>query len=559
MADLSKTTANQQSLRKATIVYPQPIAIAAGQVLRSRSPQERVDACLKAGEVIARYVAALALAAFRARDAAAQIEERVIEPLVGPLSFGHFLSLIQKIAGLQIDHPLAPYLSPFRKKKRGDRGLADDGLVTLLELRNGLGHGLARLSEARAKNILTEQDPESRLVQVLDSLEGILSCPLFLIEEQRLERGQILARRLWLMGDSKDPEPEELVLNQGIHYTREPYIAVDSRVLRLWPWVVWDILPRQQCYELLLIDTVKDNRVLYQSLDAIEYDSNGEAVAALQVAFAGQQASAELIETHGTNNLAKLWREEKLLILEAAQRLEGKMTWNDFDQEMLRWYATYLAGCPVESPVVVIQERLFDNRKRFPEKEITQALLLFGKADVVRRILKREMVDLRTCSGGATRWNGRRTECANILVCLRIAVDFFARHNNIQDTTVSQLANTTGTADCLAMREVLVNLFMHQDYGDPRAAAQVELWAERATFFNTGFSLVATKQLIEGGKSQARNPLIARALRLIGFAELAGSGIRVLQAAWREELRELLSRVVYGGLTRRPVQPECHP
>src|SRR5215510_4136916 len=111
-----KTTANQQSLRKATIVYPQPIAIAAGQVLRSRSPQERVDACLKAGEVITRYVAALALTTFRARDAAAQIEERVIEPLAGPLSFGHFLGIIQRIAGLPSEHPLAHYLSPFRKK-----------------------------------------------------------------------------------------------------------------------------------------------------------------------------------------------------------------------------------------------------------------------------------------------------------------------------------------------------------------------------------------------------------------------------------------------------------
>jgi predicted HTH transcriptional regulator len=290
---------------------------------------------------------------------------------------------------------------------------------------------------------------------------------------------------------------------------------------------------------LLLIDTVKDNRVLYQSLDAIEYDSNGEAVAALQAAFAGQQAPAELIETDGTNNLAKLWREEKLFIFEAAQRLEGKMPWDDFDQETVKWYATHLAGCPVESPVVVIQEGLFDNRKRFPEKEIIQALLLFGKADVVRRVLKREMVDLRTYSGGATRWDERYTECANILVCLRVAVDFFARHNGMQDTTVNQLANTTGTVDHLAMREALVNLFMHQDYGDPSAAAQVELWAERATFFNTGFSLVATEQLVKGGKSQARNPLIARALRLIGFAELAGSGIRVLQAAWREEGRRL--------------------
>jgi hypothetical protein len=271
MAELSKTTANQQSLRKATIVYPQPIAIAAGQVLRSRSPQERVDACLKAGEVMARYVAALALTAFRARDADDN-NEPLIEPFSGPLSFGRFLGIIQKVAGFQCDHPLASYLSPFRKKRRGDPGVADAGLVALLELRNSLGHDLARLSEARAKSILTEHDPESRLVQVLDSLEGLLSCPLFLIEDQRLERGQILARRLWLMGDSKDPVPEELVLNQGIHSTQEPYIAVDNRVLRLWPWIIWDILPQQQCYGLLLIDTVKDDRVLYQSLDAIEHD-----------------------------------------------------------------------------------------------------------------------------------------------------------------------------------------------------------------------------------------------------------------------------------------------
>ena len=45
--------------------------------------------------------------------------------------------------------------------------------------------------------------------------------------------------------------------------------------------------------------------------------------------------------------------------------------------------------------------------------------------------------------------------------------------------------------------------------------------------------MVSEERLTEGGKSQARNPLIARALRLIGFAELAGSGLRVLALTWR--------------------------
>jgi|RhiMetdeSRZDD1v2_1073273.scaffolds.fasta_scaffold1890783_2 hypothetical protein len=33
----------------------------------------------------------------------------------------------------------------------------------------------------------------------------------------------------------------------------------------------------------------------------------------------------------------------------------------------------------------------------------------------------------------------------------------------------------------------------------------------------------------------------------------------VLRIHMQGKVDELLSRVVYGGLTRRPVQPECHP
>src|SRR4030095_16411165 len=98
-------------------------------------------------------------------------------------------------------------------------------------------------------------------------------------------------------------------------------------------------------------------------------------------------------------------------------------------------------------------------------------------------------------------------------------------------------AATSGSADYIAMREALVNVFIHQDYSDSSAAAQIEIQSERSTFFNPGRSLVSGTALLEGGKSQARNPLIARALRLIGFAELAGSGLRELQRVWRNAKR----------------------
>ena len=95
------------------------------------------------------------------------------------------------------------------------------------------------------------------------------------------------------------------------------------------------------------------------------------------------------------------------------------------------------------------------------------------------------------------------------------------------------LESTEGTPDYIAVREALINQFIHQDYHDPRGAAQIEILKENVTFFNMGYALISPDSLIKGGKSQSRNPLIARALRLIGFAELAGSGLKELQRVWR--------------------------
>ncbi len=52
------------------------------------------------------------------------------------------------------------------------------------------------------------------------------------------------------------------------------------------------------------------------------------------------------------------------------------------------------------------------------------------------------------------------------------------------------------------MREALVNLFIHQDFTDESAAAQVEISPEKVVCFNTGKSLVKQRALIEGGRSQ---------------------------------------------------------
>jgi predicted HTH transcriptional regulator len=83
----------------------------------------------------------------------------------------------------------------------------------------------------------------------------------------------------------------------------------------------------------------------------------------------------------------------------------------------------------------------------------------------------------------------------------------------------------------------LINQFIHQEYGDPSAPAQIVIRPGETMLFNVGHSLVDPEQLTKGGRSQSRNPLIARALRLIGFADLGGSGIRVMENAWRRARR----------------------
>ena len=56
------------AFRRSSLIYPQPVAIACGRVLRARSDSERLDACLRAGEVLARYITAVALSSFAARE-----------------------------------------------------------------------------------------------------------------------------------------------------------------------------------------------------------------------------------------------------------------------------------------------------------------------------------------------------------------------------------------------------------------------------------------------------------------------------------------------------------
>lgn len=534
MTRLSET--DNWGFKRGSLIYPHPVAYSCGRVIRASQPQHRLDATLKSGEILCRYLATLALASIRSRA----VEEfpKNLEPYSGPLSWGHFLSTIQNIAKFE-SHPLAPYLTSFKKKKKGKGpGKADEALTTLLNLRNKLGHDLATLSKARALTHLKNDQPEQLLLDAFAALEGVLSLPLFIIDNISVEKKQLCAQRLLLMGETQDPIPDRMTLDEPLEIMT-PYLAFSHEVIPLPPMALYALIEARFTYQLAFLDTVepKKGRLLFKTLDSEKYE-DADSHSRLVALFSGEIEKADSLWLSDGDTLPKDWRRKRRVIEEAGKSAEGKIPWDSFSKDTIAWYASRLPREAANTPRDKIVEHLLHGRNGgIPAEELEQLSLLFGRASVVGKTLLREMSDFRSFAASETDWDERALESNNIFETLKNGIDFFAKHLNLDKEQARDLSNRKGSPDYVAMREALVNQFIHQDYTDKSAAAQVELRPQKVTFFNTGYSLVSDERLAEGGKSQARNPLIARALRLIGFAELAGSGVRALQHAWREAKR----------------------
>src|SRR6266849_5210988 len=219
------------SFENGIAIYPQPIALSCGRICRARYSQEQLDAILKCAETVTRYLAAVAISSFSAREDANIAVPKGLSNFAGNLSFGHFLSVVQGIVGINASHPLKDALTAAFKSKEGGSGPADTNLIALLNLRNQLGHDLMSISEAKATSIFKEQAPDENLKVALGALDSIFRLPLFVVEEQHLEGRKIIARRLLLMGESQDPLPEEIEINAGFERSRSPYIGLPDGVL----------------------------------------------------------------------------------------------------------------------------------------------------------------------------------------------------------------------------------------------------------------------------------------------------------------------------------------
>lgn len=532
---MTGTAADQWPLRRGSLIYPSPVAIACGRVFRARTPVGRVTACLKAAEVLTRYLAAVSVASFASRE---EEQDAQLSSLNGNLSFGHFLTTVQEVAAAKANHPAGPLIAQgFKATKRNKetvRGKTDAALVALLELRNGDGHDLRNLDEAKAVSIEARLAPVGLLIDALDGVEALLSRPLFVVENQEWTREALILHRLVLMGES-DPTPESVKVNQdaGVGATRAPYIAINKSCLQLPPWLLWGIDHERQNFSLLFLDAVEGGHARYRTLDGSTQQHDDGVADTVRGLCSGAKRAPDVVVLLDGRHLASEWGEIRQLIEESGRREEGRVDWHSFDSATVNWYAERLERDTAD-PHAVIRERLLDGRFLIEPDELRQLRLLFGTRAAVRGELKRDVLDLRVIDPETMRpaKDKRDTvESANLIEALKRAVRFFAEHTGLRDVDPEDLSKTEGTVDYLMLREIFVNQTIHQDYGDSSAAAQIEVYPNRVTVFNTGYSLVPTEKLLDGGKSQSRNPLVARALRLIGFAEISGSGIRAVHRA----------------------------
>src|SRR5947209_177859 len=323
-------------------IYPQPIALSCGRICRARNSQEQLDAILKCAETVTRYLAAVAISSFSAREDASIAVPKGLSNFTGDLSFGHFLNAVQGIASINAAHPLKDALNAAFKTKKGGSGSADASLIALLHLRNQLGHDLMSISEAKATSIFKEHLPDEALKIALGALDSIFRLPLFVVEEQRVESKKIIARRLLLMGESQDPLPEEIGMNTDLERTRSLYIGLPDGVLCLYPFLIWEHVIAKANYSIYFIHSIPDKSLKYTTISDDHWEHNSELHNQIQERLSGVIIPEETVLLKSGSSFLKEWQEKKRAIEQSRRAISGHIPWDELKTETVRWYGQQL-------------------------------------------------------------------------------------------------------------------------------------------------------------------------------------------------------------------------
>jgi hypothetical protein len=162
-------------------------------------------------------------------------------------------------------------------------------------------------------------------------------------------------------------------------------------------------------------------------------------------------------------------------------------------------------------------------------------MLLFGKARLSR------FPDAWIQAGRFAGTDRRRVlDSAEIRTCLPIAVAdaiAFVHKHSTREAVIGKVKRADRwTIPSVAIREAVINAFVHADYSQHGAPIRIALFDDRLEIENPGmlpFGL--TLDDIRRGVSKLRNRVIGRVFQEIGLIEQWGSGLQRMTAACRDE------------------------
>lgn len=167
------------------------------------------------------------------------------------------------------------------------------------------------------------------------------------------------------------------------------------------------------------------------------------------------------------------------------------------------------------------------------------AVLFFGKARHVRQIIPRAIVDYQRINTKfeewipEKRWDDRETFEENLIQTWLGLLEKYSRASEKPfSVDASTMRRGDNPPDYITFRESVINLLMHQDYGDHTRMPSMQFFYDRTIFKNPGDAFATKEELLEPGTKEVRNPTIVNAFRRIGLSDQAGTGIRSIFQCW---------------------------
>lgn len=170
-------------------------------------------------------------------------------------------------------------------------------------------------------------------------------------------------------------------------------------------------------------------------------------------------------------------------------------------------------------------------------------LLLFGRYNIIKRYFDSYQIDYFDYRGSDERWSDRvstddllpqEMNLFNFYEIVSQKLSATAKSGFKLDENMIRV-NTDMTQ---ALREALVNTFVHADYSIPNSSIRIEVFDTYYKFENPGKMLIPVDKFFRGGMTKSRNDVLMSVFRRLGLSERQGyGGYQIFKAVSNNMLR----------------------